>query len=191
MKEVGIIILIGGIIGGLATSQMSTTTGLPASTTIGLHEKVHNIGLIADREIAFEARCCVSLIGAIFIGLGALNETLLQNTTQPKEQSKTELEERDKGDVERRKMQLEAELQKRRAESIRARDALDAQRKKRNEKAGKLTRSIAKLPHRFDRMLFSVAGKDNEYVIVYRFLQILCYVGLPALAIVVILLLRT
>jgi hypothetical protein len=201
MRAFVVLLLVGGCIGGCSSQGMDTTV----STSGG--DRVHNIGMMNDRQNYLIVSGMVAISGILFIGIGELIEQrtpkgpkcpmcngiisgkpqLFQHcrsrlwwTDEFDPVTQEEFEEHEASDL--REAEVKARVADMRSERA-------AQRRKNIAKAGRSTgevsvtmiaafgQLIVSATAGFDGMLGKAAGEGND--IIYRFFQAVVYVGIP------------
>jgi hypothetical protein len=213
MRQVGIFLICCGLVGGCASCAEETTVS-------GHGERIHNLGLIADQLKHLIISGTVTLAGVVFFACGQLarnNKEADEELTCPQCESIVgpgaracrhcgiQLVWDDAGEPVAREEfdRLNQATQATRSRVERERrlevEAADQRRKKAREAiektfgatrllTGRTLAGFAAIPLGFDRGIRALAGDGNQ--IVYRFLQALVYVGLPALVVTVTIMLR-
>ncbi len=166
MKAIGVILLIIGGIGLLIGVSKDTT--VESSTSFG---RIHNIGLMSDKQTTLIVSGCIAIVGAILTGFGAVVEANA-NKSGPTIES----------EIERQREASRAALQQleaSRLQRLRDQAALTAgiNRERRRERWIRRRAKIARFPGRVDSALRNWVGPEN--VLLYRFLQVLIYLILP------------
>jgi len=187
VKIFGVITLIVGFVTLVSALNMETTVVVHPyhdGSWIGPEERVHNIGLMDERRNWLIVAGIILLAGILLLGFGSLAASRMPEAERMRQEiEKTQAAQR-----------FEAEARKLAEEQSRRREQLAGNARAKLAKHGKAIeliilrtvlpacRAVATSPLRFDHGLKVVIGE--EYVILYRFAQILIYLGVPLAVIV-------
>jgi hypothetical protein len=153
-------------------------------TTVGFgSDRVNNIGLLADRQTAFIISGCIIIVGVILLGFGEVVEKLEKNKQPPPIPNPA------KEETEFLKREIELQRRERLDDQYRQQMEEEAKRsaanwKRRRKQMAAVAIVLGSLPSRFDGLLANLVGRENP--ILYRFIQLLFYVGIPLLVVVVL-----
>jgi hypothetical protein len=177
MKSWGTLLIVLGLIGIVCSLAMPITA--PNSDII-------NEGRLSDRLLVLIFSVSVFLSGIVLLGFGSIHEVLLHPDRVKKEEERKAVE---------RERHRQQELERGRQAAARQAKFDDgvAIFAKQTKKVGVAAWSVAwssliRLPGRFDGTLARASGSEN--MLIYRFLQILCYLIIPASVAIALLMVR-
>jgi len=175
MIPTGVILIVLGILGAIWAFAMKVTA--PFSDVV-------NLDLLSQRILVAIFAAASFIAGAVLTGFGVLEETTDPERRKRDQQAREN--ERLKTSIAAEKAkQIELEAQK--ARDDRMREA-PARRARRAQAMSNFATSLRSIPVGFDNTLRRMAGSENA--LLYRFLQVLFYLMLPALIIAAVLLTR-
>lgn len=183
MKALGTVLCIIGAIGLVVSLNMDTTASTSSKQVWGgdrwiddPNSRIHNIGLIDERHTYILLSSLALIVGVILFGFGELTAAQLRaNSPRTEEQKQLEYE------TERRR--FEERENQRRIHEVRQRQAAE-RRQKISNRIKLIAKSLRRLPYAVDGILHNAVGPDNK--ILYRFVQIAAYVGLPLVIVALI-----